>query len=140
MRGSSAPSAGTPIAIMTSYESALCGEEQNTFILASWRVPHENLLRRSIQRVRLGCFCVVPTLAIFNQVVDHRRISQRGSVTEIGKIVLRDLSQDSSHDFAGSGFRQSWRELNKIWGSDRADLLPHPITQLFFERVRSRLT
>src|SRR6476619_7002478 len=39
-------------------------------------------------------------LPVINEVVDHGWISQGRSVAEIGKVSLRDLAQDSPHDFA----------------------------------------
>ena len=45
--------------------------------------------------------------AVGHQVLDHRRVGQRGDVAEVADVVLGHLPQDPAHDLARAGLRQN---------------------------------
>lgn len=54
------------------------------------------------------CYGGFPTLgagAVGNQIFNHSRFCQSGGITQIINFVLGNLSQNTPHDFAGTGFR-----------------------------------
>ncbi|KFB08685.1 hypothetical protein EL18_02939 [Nitratireductor basaltis] len=53
-------------------------------------------------------------LTVVHQIVDNRRISQGGGVTQGLGIILRDLAQDAAHDLARACFRQTGGELDLV--------------------------
>src|SRR6266567_2494297 len=49
----------------------------------------------------LNSLPAVFVLAVLHQVIDHRGISQRRSISKIAEFIFRNLAQDSAHDLAG---------------------------------------
>ncbi len=72
-------------------------------------------------------------LPIVNQIVNNRRIRQCGGVTKVTKRLSRYVSQNTAHDFAGSGFGKTVRPLNLVGRRDRTDDLADVATKAFFK-------
>jgi hypothetical protein len=51
-------------------------------------------------------------LAVFDQIVDHARVSQGRSVAQRAEIILGNLAQDAAHDLAGAGLERSSKFLS----------------------------
>src|SRR4029077_635718 len=52
---------------------------------------------------------VLLVLAMFDEIVDHRRVRKCRGIAEASRLVFGDLAQDPAHDLAGAGFRQTGR-------------------------------
>ena len=63
--------------------------------------------------------------AVLDEIVHHRRISQRRGVAQVVQLVGRDLAQDAAHDLAGTGLGQARGPVDHVGRGDRADLLAH---------------
>src|SRR3984893_5327536 len=88
------------------------------------------LASRETDNGRLTLCCPLSVLPMVDEVVDDSGLRQRRGVAEIIEFVLGDLAQNAAHDLAGSGLRQTGRELNQVRRGNRSDLLAHPSNQL----------
>ena len=78
-------------------------------------------------------------LAVLDQVVDHRRIGQRGRIAKRAEIVLGDLAEDAPHDLAGARLGEARRELDLVGARQRTDFLPHMRHEVLAEFFRTFL-
>src|SRR6056297_2958753 len=80
--------------------------------------------------VRRCAGCLSAISALVDQILDHGWFGQGRGVAQIGVIVLGDLAQDTPHDLARSGLRQTGCELQMIRFGDRPDLGAYPLREL----------
>src|SRR5690606_41341255 len=74
-------------------------------------------------------------LPVFDQFIDHTRISERRGIAQRAELILGHLAQNAAHDLARAGLGQARRPLEQVRRGDRADLLAHPGLELGLERI-----
>ena len=51
---------------------------------------------------------------VSDEIIDYRWVGQGTGITQILQLVLGDLPQDATHDFAGAGFWQPGGPLQDV--------------------------
>ena len=71
-----------------------------------------------------GLWC--PVHAVVDEFIDYCGVGQGCDIPEGIVLVGGDLAENSPHDLAGAGLRQTRRPLQQVGSGNRADLLSHP--------------